>query len=146
MGTNYYLRLDVCGHCKRPERELHIGKSSCGWCFGLHTVDDSWDDSIVIKSLADWKEWFAKPGTEIYDEYGKQITPEAMLGTISERSGYSNGKKVWDKKPHGYDSWGHFHAQNHSEPGPNGLLRHRIGEHCLAHGDGTYDLIPGEFS
>ena len=35
---------------------------------------------------------------------------------------------------------------HHAIPGPNGLLRHRIGEHCIGHGDGTWDLIRGEFS
>lgn len=30
--------------------------------------------------------------------------------------------------------------------GPMGLLRHKIGPHCIAHGAGTWDLIPGKFS
>ncbi len=147
MGTNYYLHFDVCPCCGNPERKLHIGKSSCGWCFGLHVIDDKWDDDAPkIRSLADWQALWNDSASEIYDEYGRAVTPQAMLGTIAERDGYSKGEKTWDKTPSGYNSWEHFHQQNYSEPGPNGLLRHRIGEHCLAHGDGTYDLIPGDFS
>lgn len=51
-------------------------------------------------------------------------------------------------------SWGgiremgsHWYAENSAIPGPNGLARHRIDHrHCVGHGDGTYDLIKGDFS
>ena len=47
----------------------------------------------------------------------------------------------------GYDSWEEFHRRNNSEIGPNGLLRHKVtGNHCVGHGDGTYDYIKGVFS
>jgi len=40
-----------------------------------------------------------------------------------------------------------FHRENHSEPGPNNLVRHKIDDvHCIGHGEGTWDLITGEFS
>lgn len=48
-----------------------------------------------------------------------------------------------------FSQWGQpaaFLASNHAEPGPNGLLRHKIGPYCLGHGEGTWDLMPGEFS
>jgi hypothetical protein len=35
---------------------------------------------------------------------------------------------------------------NHAERGPNNLLRHQIGEGCIGHGAGTWDLIEGGFS
>lgn len=71
-----------------------------------------------LKTLADWQAvWALHP---IKDEYGQVITPEEMLRTVAER-------KPWrDDEP---------------------LLRHEIdGTHCLAHGDGTYDIMNGYFS
>jgi hypothetical protein len=39
-----------------------------------------------------------------------------------------------------------FHRDNESVEGPNGLLRAAIGGSCIGHGEGTWDLITGEFS
>ncbi len=38
------------------------------------------------------------------------------------------------------------YMQNHAEPGPNNLARHSVGIGCDAHGEGTWDLIMGNFS
>jgi len=36
---------------------------------------------------------------------------------------------------------------NQAEPGPDGLARHKVNDgHCIGHGEGTWDLIIGEFS
>ena len=66
-----------------------------------------------------------------------------MLAIITERS--------WKRKKFKADGWyssqADFHEKNHSEDGPNGLLRHKIdGTHCIGHGEGTYDYTIGEFS
>lgn len=127
MGTNYYLHRDVCPTCQRPSEVVHIGKSSAGWCFSLH-VDDE------IKSLDDWKAaWI---NGVIKNEYGDTITSEEMLSTITERE--------WTRGPekHGPE----WLRSNHAVDGPKGLARHAIGPHCVGHGEGTWDLIPGEFS
>jgi hypothetical protein len=52
----------------------------------------------------------------IIDENGRKVTPEQMLDVITNRSH------------------------------PRGLSRHEVGPHCVAHGEGTWDLIPGWFS
>lgn len=131
MGTNYYLKLDACPHCQRPARELHIGKSSAGWCFGLHVIEDE-----KIKSLADWETLFTTLGNEIRNEYDAKITAKEMLSIIKERS--------WKRSV----PWTHEeYERNHAEDGPNGLARSKVdGRHCIGHGDGTWDLLPGEFS
>lgn len=36
------------------------------------------------------------------------------------------------------------YESNHAEPGPNNLVRHRVGEHCVGHGD-TWDYIERDF-
>jgi hypothetical protein len=115
MGTNYYLEKNKCVCCGRFD-EIHIGKSSAGWCFSLRIYPDD-----GIHSLEDWKALFNEHS--IRDEYGRPITAASMLANIAERSH------------------------------PRGLLRHEF-EHLghriyglrSRHGEGTYDLIEGEFS
>ena len=127
MGTNYYLHQDACPNCGRSDDRLHIGKSSSGWCFSLHV-----DPSEGINSLANWQARWSKPGSIIVDECKQRVTPEQMISIIRERSGRVTAENM-DLKA------------NDAELGPNGLARHRLGRHCVGHGDGTYDLIPGEF-
>lgn len=144
MGTNFYLHREpkvchTCGHDSGPP-PLHIGKSSGGWCFSLH-VEPS--DPDHPHDLDGWITLFNAPTARIEDEYGEVLTPEAMLSRITERS----WEREWNKTPYGYSSWEEFHARNGSQPGPNGLVRHKIdGRHCIGHGSGTWDLIPGYFS
>ena len=133
MGTNYYLKRNCCEHCGRSDESLHIGKSSMGWCFSLHVDPDE-----NINSLDDWVKLFEYES--IVDEYSTVISTADMLKTITEREG-----KGFDGTPGGYGSWGHFHARNNSEEGPNGLLRHKRGSFCVGHGEGTWDLMTGEF-
>lgn len=133
MGTNYYLQKDACPHCGRAADEIHIGKSSGGWVFALHVYPD-----IGIRDLADWLPLFEM--NPMRDEYGTAIDATTMRTIITER-----GRGA--AKPVMYDSWTHFHESNHSEPGPNNLVRSRIdGSHCIGHGEGTWDLFIGEFS
>lgn len=140
MGTNYYLHENACPHCGRGDEPLHIGKSSAGWVFALHV--DQWQE---IDSLEDWEARWARPGSVIKDEYGDVVSAEDMRRTITQRKW---GKPIGEGHPVplGYRSWQDFFASNHAEPGPNNLLRGRISAHCTAHGDGTWDIHPGEFS
>lgn len=135
MGTNYYLIRDVCPHCGRGDPRIHIGKSSAGWCFSLHVSGgESWDENP--KNLDEWRQRWTEHGVLIVDEYGKTVEPAEMERVILERS-----RGDLRKQP------GYWYAANHASPGPNGLARHQIdGRHCIGHGDGTYDLCPGEFS
>ena len=98
-----------------PTKKLHIGKSSAGWCFALHVIPEE-----GIRDLDDWiKIW--KKG-KIRDEYGRKIKFEEMIQIITQRKAkhlFLNG---------------------------DGLFRHEIdGEICIAHGEGTWDLIKGDF-
>jgi hypothetical protein len=131
MGTNYYLHRDFCPHCGRGDERLHIGKSSAGWCFSLHVDADE-----GVNSLEDWKALWLEPNSKIVDEYGREHSADEMLSTITERA--------WPNREQERSS--EFYRSNYAEPGPNNLMRHTIGRHCIGHGAGTYDLIPGEFS
>jgi hypothetical protein len=129
------VKCDHCGHVEGAE-SLHIGKSSMGWCFSLHVIPE-----LGINSLADWQERW-KTGV-IENEYGETLTPEEMLSWITERRGHEWSDRDWQGF---YGSEAQFHAWNQSLRGPRGLLRHRLGPHCIGHGEGTWDLIPGVFS
>lgn len=137
MGTNYYLQSEPpCKLCGHKKDDKHIGKSSCGWCFALHVYPDE-----GINDLFDWQRvWHGKI---IIDEYGKIVSEEDILKIITIRH---SDKTNWDEKPYGYHSWDDFHRDNHSQQGPNGLVRSKIQGHCIGHGAGAWDLIDGEFS
>lgn len=140
MGTNYYFfkRENVCEKCGRADEvELHIGKSSAGWCFGLHVIPEE-----GINDLEDWKKYWEKPNTEIRDEYNKVVRPEEMLKIITKRKRDSPRAC-----PPGYRDYNSFLERNYAEPGPNNLLRHKVDPRfCVGHGEGTWDLMVGSFS
>lgn len=137
MGTNYYLKTNVCQHCGRGDEPRHIGKSSGGWCFALHIYPE---DGINI--LADWEQLFKKQENAIFDEYGTPTTIAKLMEIITKRS----WKPRNDRQPMGYHDWEDFDLKNYSQLGPNGLSRHKIdGCHCIGHGEGTYDYLVGEF-
>lgn len=122
MGTNYYLRRD-------GEPDLHIGKSSAGWCFSLHVYPERGP-----VSLETWIPLLLR-GT-VYDEYNNETGLSEMLQKISLRSWVPRKNSL----PFDYET-------NHAMPGPNGLARHVVDNfHCIGHGPGPWDLIVGEFS
>lgn len=135
MGTNYY-------HHKMGQHPVHIGKSSGGWCFALHVIPEK-----DLNSLDDWKQrWGSRPA--IRDEYGDKVTKAEMLRIITERSHQRRMEDVnWEEDfMNHYNDLNHFLDRNHAELGPNNLLRHRVGPYCAGHGEGTWDLIEGDFS
>lgn len=134
MGTNYYLLRDVCGHCLRERDRLHIGKSSVGWCFALHVEPG---DAAHPQNLEEWRRAWSMAGAVIRNEYGDSISPAAMDEIVTKR-GWEPGAEP-NRKDFDY-------AGNYAQPGPRGLVRSAIGRYCVGHGDGTWDLIPGEFS
>ena len=133
MGTNYYLvkgehypeynNGSIISHMLkwgtgRPPM-IHIGKSSAGWCFGLHVYPD-----FAIKTLDDWKNFTTKmlaDGWHIEDEYRTVYTPEQLWNEVE--------RVFW----------------RISEDRP--LLRRTIHSGiCIGHGEGLYDYLVGDFS
>lgn len=132
MGTNYYFHEEVpcekCGH--RPEGR-HIGKSSCGWCFALRIYPDD-----GINDLGDWARiWVAVDGGTIENEDGYKIELAEMIEIICNRRGPDREET---------NAW--YEENPVAMPGPNNLVRHRTGGGCVGHGEGTWDLLIGEFS
>jgi len=117
MGTNYYWRPNSqackeCGH--DPSEEIHIGKSSAGWCFALHVTDE-------IEELIDWRGVWRNGGGKIFDEYGREITASDMLVVITQRA-------ARDDTPHSAK----WLEVNSAVPGPNGLARAKLIPPCPA--------------
>lgn len=137
MGTNYYHIKNVCEHCGRGDDPVHIGKSSAGWCFALHVYPGGGPED-----LEQWKATWSEGMIE--DEYGDKVSPEAMLQLITERRWKHCEEQ---RKFPMYRDEDHFHRSNHSERGPNGLSRHKLMPGlCIGHGEGTWDLMIGDFS
>ena len=160
MGTNYYFNpavkpCETCGHLAPGGERLHIGKSSAGWVFSLHVIPE-----LRINSFTDWKEYILGTPGLIVDEYGTNISFNELFDEVIANRQWAfydskDDEAYWRKKflDHAlrgsYSGEGCFHRLNHSKRGPNGLLRHQIrsdGFGCIAHGEGTWDLIVGDFS
>ena len=75
MGTNYYALLNVCEHCNKPEKEIHIGKSSYGWTFLFR-----YHGGEYYETFKEFKK-FLKDKV-IKDEYGKVITHKDFWETV----------------------------------------------------------------
>jgi hypothetical protein len=135
MGTNFYWKKagNVCPTCNRKDEvELHIGKSSGGWCFSLHVYPDD-----GINDLSDWLPKLLDPESVIWNEYGDQVSVAEMLRWIARRGYGADKARKQDAS---------FYSQNYAEPGPNGLARHQLGHGCISQGAGTWDCITGDFS
>lgn len=131
VGMNYYLHENGCPHCGRGDEPLHIGKSSGGWCFALHVYPD---EEVGIKNLDDWRAKWSAPNCRIKDEYGQVITPTEMDEIITARK---SGTPPWNEQQR---------RENHAVAGPNNLVRRELGRFCIGHGEGTWDLLVGDFS
>lgn len=116
MGTNYYFRYNLCKCCDRYD-ELHIGKSSGGWQFLFHCIDEDIDlhnidpksilldiseTHVVIDSYEVWKKFINKFVLEygiakIFDEYDREVTPAELYDKIDSKrkllSHYHNVKE-----------------------------------------------------
>lgn len=141
MGTNYYLELNKCKYCGKSQEIKHIGESSLGWCFALHVYPE--DD---INDLDDWIN-LLESKDDVYsiikNEYDEIIDFGVMLSIIKVRQG-----NKWEDSKTGllYKTKEQFHKMNNSMDGPNNLMRRKIdGTYCIGHGQGTWDLVTGDF-
>lgn len=151
MGTNYTLvypttepvECHCCGHVSQKQKTYHLGKSSWGWCFSLHVSPEL--GLIVWRDILAEINCVLTEGGHIENEYGDKITLEEFISIVKERSSPNSfDERDWWR--FNYHSEYDFHERNHSERGPNNLLRHRVDGRCIANGEGTWDYIVGEFS
>jgi hypothetical protein len=147
VGMNYYLHENECDCCGHAQNILHIGKSSSGWCFGLHVIPEE-----NLNSLADWVDRWSKTNCTIRDEGNTKIEVGEMYLIITSRSADKHEvmiRGVDHKAPTNriYRNLADFYERNFAVPGPNNLLRHKFDDkYCIGHPEGTWDLLTGEFS
>ncbi|MGQ4893385.1 MAG: hypothetical protein ACP6IQ_02030 [Candidatus Njordarchaeia archaeon] len=149
MGTNYYLRYHCkeCGHTK----SLHIGKSSCGWTFGLHVYPEK--DLLDLRQIWKFIKSEVNKGAIIENEYGEKVFLEEMLKIIRDRERPDDYKltdeKIKDSSAYyPYKNLKEFLEANHAIwDDEYNLLRRKVdGIHCIGNGNGPYDYIVGNFS
>jgi len=86
MGTNYYANVKPCKCCKKPEKQMHIGKSSYGWTFTFHAVDE-WE-SIDKKPINSWKRWqevLSSPDITITNENDEDVSMEDFRKLVESK-------------------------------------------------------------
>ena len=86
MGTNYYLKYDICECCNRYD-EIHIGKSSAGWQFIFRGYGE--DFIPVLQTYDQWKDFIKDQlygdTAKIVDEYGKEIGLKEFVEMVKEK-------------------------------------------------------------
>jgi len=96
MGTNYYLRTDVCTHCQRAKEHIHVGKSSVGWPF-LFRGYRKWPPDGVPHPITSAREWDAfikqaiASGGQLFDEYGKRQDVTEFWQLVTGKRGETRG-------------------------------------------------------
>lgn len=155
MGTNYYFlepnpdydEQDLVSSLVEPKFiKTHIGKSSMGWCFSLHVYPE-----LHIRTLENWKNFIKNYQDECYiiNEYNESLTKEELYDIIENRERLQTWEEFEEALLNntylGRQTLEDFLYQNEAIKGPKNLLRHKIGNHCIGHGEGTYDYIVGYF-
>ncbi|NCA67055.1 MAG: hypothetical protein EOM87_03210 [Clostridia bacterium] len=94
MGTNYYLHVNVCSHCNKPDEIMHPGKKSFGWAFSIRGYN-RYDISLLIAAkfeidcIQSWRSWkrilkgMPKEWV-IKDEYSRIISKNRFIIQVEE--------------------------------------------------------------
>lgn len=96
VGTNYYLMINICEKCGKPETVHHIGKSSCGWKFVFNKQKG-------LEKFEDLPHFLTRG--RIFDEYGREITIGDLLKKIEklQENESSFGINKYVENINGYD-------------------------------------------
>lgn len=78
MGTNYRTKINICPCCKRPEEEVHLGKSSDGWSFALQ-----YNGGRFYTNFEEMKEWLKDKVIE--NEYGEKVSKEEFVKLVESK-------------------------------------------------------------
>lgn len=140
MGTNYYAEV----HSNEGVKQLHIGKQSCGWAFGLH-VEKRIYDGTVPSNYDEWVKLLKSNNTRIYDEYGDNLTSTMMIDIINLKKYKPRTPESVKKNIENQDRY--FNKNQSAYIDSIGLLR-RTHEYCFVDGNlhKRFDYVLGEFS
>lgn len=125
MGTNYYWRDQPCAGCGRYE-QLHVGKSSAGWCFLFRIYEHRLESEehpewgygpesplgFPVLSRSDWRSVFTGRPGELWDEYGRKVPdPVEWIDALAAPTAAAvqvedDRMRSWGSKPYGRDPEG----------------------------------------
>ncbi len=98
MGTNYYLRHDLCNCCSRYN-ELHIGKNSYGWKFVFQANEEN--ELVTYDKWADFLKLEVERESKIFDEYNKEISLKDFIDMVENKQKDTKNKNH-DLNTHNY--------------------------------------------
>lgn len=90
MGTNYYAKINICPTCKKPEEEIHLGKSSAGWQFSFQ-----YNNGRFYKNIKEMKKWLFNK--EIENEYGEKVSYNDFWKMVKEKQKIIDPEKLNDE-------------------------------------------------
>lgn len=85
MGTNYYVKKNLCDSCKRSD-PIHLGKSSAGWKFLLQA-----NGFEHYKNWKEMKAWLADKVIE--NEYEERVSVENFVDLVEKKHA---DPELWD--------------------------------------------------
>lgn len=129
MGTNFYMKRipteddiqmmstlalerkldELQTFVNELNKEIHIGKRSCGWKFLFNHQDGKYFDPKSQESL---KAWLSDPHYQIEDEYGGKLTFEEFWDMVRE----------WDANPN--NNWDDSAYYKYERSRGNGQFEH----------------------
>lgn len=90
MGTNYYAKINICPTCRKPEEEIHLGKSSFGWQFSFQ-----YNDGKFYKNIEEMKKWLFDKVIE--NEYGEIVLHNDFWKMVKEKQKTIDPEKLSDE-------------------------------------------------
>ena len=78
MGTNYFIRKDICPTCNRSKEKVHIGKKSSGWRFLFRTSIEHFTPEKML-------EYVELNKHSIYAEYNRKISYDEFMKIIKPK-------------------------------------------------------------
>lgn len=157
MGTNYYVRKNIpieeikeLKNLITPEniyndviksyldkyKEIHIGKSSCGWQFLFnHNNGDYYEKTK--KSINDFLKKTLDDGGSFVDEYGDSITIEEFWKMVEEKKEGLTAEKAYQEELKKYEDY-KSHSENYIEE------HHNIPHYPHTYAHDPYETITEE--
>jgi len=100
MGTNYYIRENICNNCNRYD-EQHIWKSSMWRDFIIHHNKKDYNSWSEFQKYLKWK--------KIFTEYGEEVKLKTFIDLLQfKKSKYPFRHKKEDDPHWIYIDWFYF--------------------------------------
>lgn len=149
MSINYYLVKSVQrsqpAATQNQLMRLHIGLDSAGWNFALHAYPDK-----GISTWADWLDVFEQNSDlQIIDEYGLPVPVSEFIDIVTKRQPLSSpfSKEFLKRNQCTVSEYGLASAYLDLEAISSLATcpAQRVTTGCISHGEGTWEMLIGDF-